>query len=70
MRSGHALTLREIDVVLLVRKAKTNREIANELGLTEGTIKEYMGNIFAKIQVDNRTALALWAQAHIPKETQ
>jgi DNA-binding CsgD family transcriptional regulator len=45
--------------VILVRQAKANKEIAYELCLTEGTVKEYLNRIFKKLQVRNRTELAV-----------
>lgn len=53
------LSFREQQIVGLIRKAKTNKEIAAELCLTEGTIKEYLHHIFRKLGVKNRTELAL-----------
>jgi DNA-binding NarL/FixJ family response regulator len=55
------LSFRERQVVNLVCKAKQNKEIAFELHLTEGTIKEYLNRIFRKLGVSNRTELAVWA---------
>jgi DNA-binding NarL/FixJ family response regulator len=55
------LSFRERQVVLLVCKGKLNKEIACELHLTEGTIKEYLNRIFRKLGVSNRTELAVWA---------
>jgi DNA-binding NarL/FixJ family response regulator len=55
------LSFRERQVVNLVCKAKQNKEIAYELHLTEGTIKEYLNRIFRKLGVSNRTELAVWA---------
>ena len=43
----------------LIRQAKTNKEIAYALCLTEGTVKEYLYRIFRKLAVTNRTELAL-----------
>jgi DNA-binding NarL/FixJ family response regulator len=57
------LTFREKQVIDLVRQAKANKEIAFELHLTEGTIKEYLNRIFRKLEVKNRTELAVWATA-------
>jgi hypothetical protein len=45
--------------VALLREAKTNKEIAGALLLTEGTVKEYLWHIFRKLGVKNRTELAL-----------
>ena len=56
-----ALSLREKQVVELICKAKLNKEIAYELHLTEGTIKEYLNRIFRKVGASNRTELAVWA---------
>jgi DNA-binding NarL/FixJ family response regulator len=61
------LSFREKQVVKLVSQAKLNKEIAYELHLTEGTVKEYLNRIFRKLGKSNRTELAVWAltrQAH------
>jgi len=55
------LSFRERQVVNLVAQAKLNKEIAHELHLTEGTIKEYLNRIFRKVGASNRTELAIWA---------
>lgn len=53
------MSFRERQIVMLVREAKANKEIAAELCLTEGTIKEYLHHVFRKLGVKNRTELAL-----------
>jgi DNA-binding NarL/FixJ family response regulator len=53
------LSFREQQIVALIRQAKTNKEIAYELCLAEGTVKEYLYRIFRKLDVTNRTELAL-----------
>jgi DNA-binding NarL/FixJ family response regulator len=58
------LSLRERQVVNLICKAKLNKEIAYELHLTEGTVKEYLNRIFRKVGTANRTELAVWAITH------
>jgi DNA-binding NarL/FixJ family response regulator len=58
------LTTRERQIVGLVRFGKLNKEIAYELHLAEGTIKEYLNRIFRKVMVKNRTELAVWAFTH------
>lgn len=55
------LSFRERQLVELVAQGKANKEIAYELHLSEGTVKEYLNRIFRKLQVTNRTALAVWA---------
>ena len=55
------MTLREKQIVELVAQARLNKEIAFELHLAEGTIKEYLNRIFRKLDVKNRTELAVWS---------
>jgi DNA-binding NarL/FixJ family response regulator len=59
-RHGNSrLSFREQQIVALIRQAKANKEIAYELCLTEGTVKEYLYHIFRKLNVTSRTELAL-----------
>jgi DNA-binding NarL/FixJ family response regulator len=55
-------------VVNLVSQAKLNKEIAHELHLTEGTIKEYLNRIFRKLGISNRTELAIWALTQVQRQ--
>jgi two-component system, NarL family, nitrate/nitrite response regulator NarL len=59
--SAPALTRRERELIELVRQGLRNRDIATELGVTEGTVKVYLHAIFDKLRVANRTELALRA---------
>jgi len=59
--SAPPLTRRERELVELVRQGLRNRDIASELGVTEGTVKVYLHGIFDKLGVDNRTELAMRA---------
>jgi DNA-binding NarL/FixJ family response regulator len=59
------LGFRERQVVHLVQQAKSNKEIAFELCLTVGTVKEYVHHIFRKLGVKNRTELALWGRENL-----
>jgi DNA-binding NarL/FixJ family response regulator len=52
------LTKREQEIMLLVAKSLSNKEIARELHLSEGTVKIHLHRIFQKLQISNRTALA------------
>lgn len=52
------LSPRERQLVNLVAQGLRNREIAAELGITEGTVKVYLHAIFVKLGVANRTELA------------
>lgn len=60
-QASRSLSFREKQIISLVQQAKLNKEIAYELHLTEGTIKEYLNRIFRKLGVKNRTELAIWA---------
>ena len=55
------LAPRERQLIGFVRKGLRNREIAAELGVTEGTVKVYLHAIFEKLGVGNRTELAIRA---------
>ena len=59
--SAPPLTRRERELIELVRQGLRNRDIASELGVTEGTVKVYLHAIFDKFDVANRTELALRA---------
>jgi two-component system, NarL family, nitrate/nitrite response regulator NarL len=56
-----ALSSRERQLVALVALGRRNRQIATELGITEGTVKVYLNAIFDKLGVANRTELAIRA---------
>lgn len=56
------LSARELEVLRLVANGATNREIANQLVLAEGTVKNYVTNIFNKLGVDDRTSAAMRAK--------
>ena len=53
------LTVREEQIVSLLLKGKTNREIASELGLGEKTIKQYMTVLMQKVSARNRLEVVL-----------
>jgi two-component system, NarL family, response regulator len=52
---GPGLTPREIEVLKLVAKGRTNVEIAQELHITSGTAKWFVSSILSKLGVDDRT---------------
>jgi len=58
---GDSLTARESDVMRLVAEGLSNKQIANRLHLTEGTVKGYVSQILAKLHLDDRTQIALYA---------
>jgi DNA-binding NarL/FixJ family response regulator len=60
-RVENLLTRREIEVMLQVANALTNKDVANQLNITEGTVKIHLNNVYQKIGISNRTALANFA---------
>ena len=46
------LTEQELQIAQLAAARHTNRESAQRLSLSEGTIKQYLNKIFAKLQID------------------
>jgi len=51
---------RQLRVIELVAQGFTNKEIAEELGISEHVVRNYLGKIYDKIGVSNRVELALW----------
>lgn len=56
------LTAREIEIVRLMAHGKNNREIASQLVISEGTVKNHITNILGKLAVRDRTQAVLRAQ--------
>jgi two-component system, NarL family, response regulator LiaR len=55
------LTEREIEVLRLIARGRSNREIADELVLSEKTVKTHVSNILQKLHLSDRTKAALYA---------
>jgi two-component system, NarL family, response regulator DegU len=53
-----ALSEREREVLVLLAQGASNRDIAEKLYITEGTVKNHVSNILAKLQAENRTRAA------------
>jgi DNA-binding NarL/FixJ family response regulator len=60
-RVAAGFTARELTVILRLRDGKSNKSIARELAITEGTVKLYVRRIMKKLGVENRTQAALVA---------
>jgi NarL family two-component system response regulator LiaR len=64
------LTARELDVLRLIAKGKSNKEIADTLIVSEKTIKTHVSNILSKLHLADRTQAAIYAlkQRIVPME--
>lgn len=62
------LTQQEMHVLQLVSEGRTNREIAEELYLGEGTVRNYVSSILSKLSVKNRAEAAAYAVEHKLKD--
>ncbi|MDZ7834150.1 MAG: response regulator transcription factor [Alkalibacterium sp.] len=58
------LTSRENEVVQLISKGYTNQDIADELFITLKTVKTHVSNILSKLEVEDRTQVAIYAFRH------
>jgi DNA-binding NarL/FixJ family response regulator len=57
----NGLSARELDVVKLVARGRTNAEIATELFISVGTVKTHLGSVQGKLSARNRVEIAAWA---------
>jgi DNA-binding NarL/FixJ family response regulator len=62
-RQGSPLTAREIEIVRMVAAGLRNKQIAFECGITEGTVKLRLHQIYRKLSIDGRVALSAYARA-------
>lgn len=64
------LTEREMDVLRLIAKGKSNKEIADTLIISEKTVKTHVSNILSKLHLADRTQVAIYAlrQRLVPME--
>ena len=59
-RQFGGLTAREREVAALIAQGKSNRQIADELVLSERTVENHIGNILSKLGFDSRARIAAW----------
>jgi DNA-binding NarL/FixJ family response regulator len=63
-RPDEVLTAREVDILRLVATGSTNREIAGQLFLSEGTVKNHISRILGRLGLRDRTQAAVYAHDH------
>lgn len=63
-RTAHGLTARELEVLVLVARGRSNKEIAAELVISDRTVARHVSNIFTKLGVSTRTAASAFAFKH------
>jgi DNA-binding NarL/FixJ family response regulator len=61
--NGSSLTEREQEIARLVAEGRRNKEIAQALAITEGTVKVHLGNIYRKLDVTSRVGLVLHSKS-------
>jgi len=59
-----SLTDREKMVLRCVARGLSNKQIANDLGISSATVRTHISNLLRKLSLENRTQLALYAQEH------
>ena len=57
---AHEISEKELQVISLVAEGMSNREIAAELYMSEGTVRNYISNILEKLELRDRTQLAVY----------
>ncbi len=60
----YELTLREMDVIKQIAQGLSNAQIAEELSISVTTVRTHISNMLHKLELENRTQLALFAQEH------
>ncbi len=63
------LTARELEVLRFIAKGKSNREIANELVLSERTVQRHISNLYTKINARNRAEATSFALTELGEVT-
>ena len=63
-RTSSPLTARETEVLRLVATGRTNRAIADALGISEKTVARHLSNIFTKLGLSTRAAATAYAYQH------
>ena len=63
--SAYAISKKEIQIIELIADGLSNKEIAAQLFLSEGTVRNYLSHILEKLELRDRTQLAVFYYQHI-----
>lgn len=58
MDALNTLTKRELEILEILSQGKSNKELADSLGVSENTVEQHLKNIYEKLKVQNRTEAA------------
>lgn len=68
--NDEALTDRERQILQLIAAGKSNKHIARELGISDGTVKVHVKNLLRKLHLRSRLEAAVWVLKHPGAEVQ
>jgi DNA-binding NarL/FixJ family response regulator len=63
-KASRQLTRRELDIARMVALGARNKEIADKLGISEGTVKMHLHTVYEKLSISGRVALSIYARDH------
>ena len=63
-RRRAGLTKRELEILTAIARGATNRQVAQQIFISEKTVARHLANIYAKLGVSSRTAAVDWAHQH------
>jgi DNA-binding NarL/FixJ family response regulator len=61
-RAGLRLTRREVEILRLIARGRTNRQVAAELGISENTVKNHLRSVLAKLSLNRRSQAVRYAR--------
>jgi len=62
------LTPRQRQIIILAAEGRSNKQIARELNLTEGTVKVHLHKVYVRLGIGNRTSLAVFIHKQVAAE--
>jgi DNA-binding NarL/FixJ family response regulator len=58
------LTARELEIIALLGEGRKNRQIGEQLGISEATVRHHLTSVFEKLEVEDRFELTIYAYQH------